>query len=88
VLETGEGMRGGKMRKLQLRLAEQTMTCSYDRANTGSSSPAPTPRTGQDIVEDLYALLAAANVPDPICWWGTRREACSSSFTHANILIR
>jgi pimeloyl-ACP methyl ester carboxylesterase len=58
-------MRGGAMRNLQLKLAEQTLTCSYDRANTGSRSPAPTPRTGQDFVEDLHALLVAANVPGP-----------------------
>jgi pimeloyl-ACP methyl ester carboxylesterase len=65
VLETGEGAPGTVMRNLQLRLAERTMTCTYDRANTGSSSSAPKPRTAQDIVEDLHALLAAASVPGP-----------------------
>ena len=42
-----------------------TRVCRYDRANTGSSDPAPLPRTGQDIVADLHALLTAANVPGP-----------------------
>ena len=65
VLETGEGAAGQAMKNLQLKLAERTMTCAYDRANTGSSSSAPKPRTGQNVIEDLHALLAAANVPGP-----------------------
>ncbi len=65
ILETGEGAPGQAMRILQLKLAARTLTCAYDRANTGSSSPAPQPRSGQDVTEDLHALLAAAQVPGP-----------------------
>jgi len=40
-------------------------TCSYDRANTGRSDPAPTPRTAQDAVDDLDALLKAIDAKPP-----------------------
>jgi hypothetical protein len=39
--------------------------CTYDRANVGRSDPAPTPRTSDDVVADLRALLAAAPVDGP-----------------------
>jgi pimeloyl-ACP methyl ester carboxylesterase len=37
----------------------------YDRAGLGQSDPAPRPRTIQDAVADLHALLHAAQVPGP-----------------------
>jgi pimeloyl-ACP methyl ester carboxylesterase len=37
----------------------------YDRAGLGQSDPAPQPRTIQDAVADLHALLHAAQVPGP-----------------------
>ena len=40
-------------------------TCTYDRANRGSSDAAPKPRTSADVVADLYALLKAAAIPPP-----------------------
>jgi pimeloyl-ACP methyl ester carboxylesterase len=47
-------------------------SCAYDRAGMGQSDPppdgsdgAPGPVTLQDGVEDLHALLAAADVPPP-----------------------
>ena len=45
--------------------AQFTRVCRYDRANTGDSDPAPLPRTGEDAVADLHALLTAAAVPGP-----------------------
>jgi pimeloyl-ACP methyl ester carboxylesterase len=53
--------------EVQNRVARFTRACSYDPANGlwGRSDPAPTPRTGKDIVADLHALLAAAKVPGP-----------------------
>src|SRR5437762_5652980 len=42
-----------------------TRVCVYDRANTGRSDRAPTPRTSQDLVEDLHSLLANAGVAGP-----------------------
>ena len=54
---------------LQNRLARQTRACSYDPARQNGpasrSDSAPAPRTGNDRVRDLHALLAAAKVPGP-----------------------
>jgi pimeloyl-ACP methyl ester carboxylesterase len=47
-------------------LSETTRVCAYDRAGTGVSDPAPDgPRTVDDIVDDLHALLAAADITPP-----------------------
>lgn len=56
-------------------LAADHRVCAYDRPGTlratdpptltDRSSPVPMPRTAQDVVEDLHALLAAAHVPGP-----------------------
>ncbi len=53
--------------EVQDRVAKFTRACSYDPANGlwGRSDPAPTPRTGADVVADLHALLGAAKVPGP-----------------------
>lgn len=39
--------------------------CVYDRANIGSSDSAPTPRSAQEVVDDLSSLLATANEEPP-----------------------
>lgn len=39
--------------------------CAYDRANIENSDPAPTPRSAQDVVTDLEALLSAAGEDPP-----------------------
>jgi alpha/beta hydrolase fold len=47
-------------------LSKTTRVCSYDRAGIGSSDPAPQrARTVDDIVDDLHALLASAEIPGP-----------------------
>ncbi|MCV7079278.1 alpha/beta fold hydrolase [Mycobacterium szulgai] len=56
-------------------LARQHRVCAYDRPGTlrsstpptitDRSSPAPMPRTAQDVVADLHALLGAARLPGP-----------------------
>jgi pimeloyl-ACP methyl ester carboxylesterase len=56
-------------------LADEHRVCAYDRPGTlrfpdppsisDRSSPVPMPRTAQDVVGDLHALLAAAHVPGP-----------------------
>jgi pimeloyl-ACP methyl ester carboxylesterase len=53
--------------EVQNQVARFTRACSYDPANApwGRSDPAPTPRTANDLVADLHALLAAAKVPRP-----------------------
>jgi pimeloyl-ACP methyl ester carboxylesterase len=65
VLETGEGGTVREFSQIQKKLAELTTTCAYDRANNGQSDKVATPRTAKDVVEDLHALLAAAEVPGP-----------------------
>ena len=65
VVEAGLGMPADWMSELQKPLARQYMTCSYDRANMGSSGKAPTPRTAAEIVSDLHQLLKTANVAGP-----------------------
>jgi pimeloyl-ACP methyl ester carboxylesterase len=39
--------------------------CSYDRAGLGASQPGPKPRTTDDQVDDLHAMLQAAGVEPP-----------------------
>jgi pimeloyl-ACP methyl ester carboxylesterase len=65
VLEAGEGVPSEAMSGLKGELAERGTACSYDRANTGQSGSAPTPRTAAEIAADLNALLSAASVPGP-----------------------
>ncbi len=50
---------------VQPALAERTRVCSYDRAGTGGSVPASAPRTTTQAVEDLHALVEAAELPGP-----------------------
>jgi pimeloyl-ACP methyl ester carboxylesterase len=46
-------------------LPPDVRACSYDRANIGESDPAPTPRSAQDVVDDLSTLLEAAGEEPP-----------------------
>ena len=50
------------------RIAAATRICSYDRAGTGRSDPAPEdrPRTADDVIADLHALIAAAGLDGPL----------------------
>jgi len=65
VLEAGYGDDGTMWAPVQLRVSTFTRVCSYDRANLARSDDAPVPRTAQQIVDDLHALLAAADVQPP-----------------------
>lgn len=71
VLEPGQGDPRSGFEQIQDDLAATTTTCTYDRANVGESGTAPTPRTSLDVVEDLHALLLAADVPTPYVLAGT-----------------
>jgi pimeloyl-ACP methyl ester carboxylesterase len=55
----------GSFADIQLKVMEFTSACTYDRANTGLSDQAPTPRTSQDMVDDLHQLLVNANIAGP-----------------------
>ncbi len=67
VLEAGSGNSADTWAAVQPQIAHFTRVCSYDRAGLGQSDPAPTGvRTVQDSVDDLHALLAAADISGPI----------------------
>ena len=53
------------MEPIRSAYSADVRVCSYDRANTGNSGSAPTPRTADDIAADLHGLLEAAEVPGP-----------------------
>ena len=70
ILETGHPNPGGiqdfEGSEFVAELAERTTTCAYDRAGTGNSDPAPLePRSADDVVEDLHALVDEAEVDGP-----------------------
>jgi pimeloyl-ACP methyl ester carboxylesterase len=65
ILEAGYGDDGTMWAPVQLRASTFTRVCSYDRANLARSDDAPVPRTAQQIVDDLHALLTAADVQPP-----------------------
>jgi pimeloyl-ACP methyl ester carboxylesterase len=47
-------------------VSKHTLACAYDRAGLGKSDPSPKgPRTIQDMVDDLHALLTDAPIPGP-----------------------
>jgi pimeloyl-ACP methyl ester carboxylesterase len=50
---------------VQPEIAKFARVCTYDRAGLGWSDPAPTPRTSQQIVSDLHALLTNAEIEPP-----------------------
>jgi pimeloyl-ACP methyl ester carboxylesterase len=47
------------------RVSDITRACVYDRAWLGKSDPGPAPRTSEQMVKELYALLKAAEVSGP-----------------------
>jgi alpha/beta hydrolase fold len=71
VFEVGQGEPRSDAALLQGTLAHEYMTCTYNRANKGKSSEAPTPRTAGEIVDDLHQLLETADVPGPYVLEGT-----------------
>src|SRR5829696_9127066 len=50
---------------VQATIAKVTHARAYDRANVGSSDPAPKPRSVQQMADDLDALLTVAGIPGP-----------------------
>ncbi|MBI2332295.1 MAG: alpha/beta hydrolase [Chloroflexi bacterium] len=65
ILETGLGDTSASWAHVQDAVAQFTSVFVYDRAGIGQSDPAPTPRTCQNMVDDLSALLKAANILPP-----------------------
>src|SRR6476619_1203680 len=65
VLEHGMATESDSWAAVQRAVAQFTRVCAFDRAGRGTSDPAPTPRTSEDMVADLHTLLANAHVPGP-----------------------
>ena len=65
VMDAGLGAGSSEWSFIAPKIAAGTRVCVYDRANTGRSDHAPTPRTSQDLVDDLHAILTNAGVPGP-----------------------
>jgi pimeloyl-ACP methyl ester carboxylesterase len=63
ILEAGEAVPSDAMDAVRAAYDSDLRVCSYDRANQGQSGSAPTPRTADDLIQDLHGLLAAAKVP-------------------------
>jgi pimeloyl-ACP methyl ester carboxylesterase len=67
ILESGLGDPAALWYGIETAVSGFTRVCSYDRPGTigGASDPAEGPRTGDDVVVDLHALMQAAGVPGP-----------------------
>ena len=66
ILESGSpGMTSADWSGVQSSIAQFTHVCAYDRANVGSSDPAPMPRTVEEMADDLHTLLHSAGIPGP-----------------------
>ncbi|HUL34938.1 MAG TPA: alpha/beta hydrolase [Candidatus Eisenbacteria bacterium] len=65
VLDTGLGVPAVGWDLVQPTVASYTRVCSYDRAGYGWSTPGPMPRTSEQIVKELHALLTAAGEKGP-----------------------
>lgn len=67
VLDAGLGDSAASWSGVIPGIAAFTQVVSYDRPNTqaGASDAAPTPRSGDDVVADLHALLDNAALPGP-----------------------
>lgn len=67
VMEAGLGGTFLDWSRVQPELANTTRVCAYDRAGLGWSegNPASEPRTSQQIVRELHALLTNTGIPGP-----------------------
>ncbi len=65
ILEAGAGRAHDTWDAVWSALTTLTRVCRYDRAGIGQSERGPRPRTVQDVVTDLHALLRAAPVSGP-----------------------
>ena len=66
ILEAGIGASSLNWTTIQSTLSKFTQVCSYDRSGLGWSDPAASPRTIANAVEELYALITAAQIPVPL----------------------
>ncbi len=65
VLDAGLGCDSLEWALVQPEIAQFAKVCSYDRAGYGWSEESPYPRTSEQIVEELHALLSRSNIRPP-----------------------
>lgn len=65
ILDSGIGGFSLEWVPVQRLLSRQVRVCAYDRAGYGWSDPGPSPRTTDQIVEELHTLLQEAGVSPP-----------------------
>jgi pimeloyl-ACP methyl ester carboxylesterase len=65
VFDSGLGIGYKTWIAVMQQVQDQARVCAYDRAGLGDSDPAPTPRTSQQMGDDLKALLSKGHVPGP-----------------------
>lgn len=65
VIEAGMGDTSDSWLHIQTAVSEFTRVLIYDRAGMGQSDVPPRPRTCQDMVDDLSALLKGAQMDPP-----------------------
>lgn len=65
ILDAGLGVPAAGWDLVQPGVAKFTRVCSYDRAGYGWSTSGTMPRTSEQIVKELHALLAAAGEKPP-----------------------
>jgi pimeloyl-ACP methyl ester carboxylesterase len=66
VLEAGSGMSADDWQDVQNRIGELTRVVAYDRAGYGRSDPGPLPRSGEQVVAEVTALLDATGIVGPL----------------------
>lgn len=61
------GFTGGQTlwKAVRDKVAQQTLTLTYERAGLGRSDPGPEPRSAKQIARELHALLKATKLPPP-----------------------
>lgn len=65
VIDAGSGEGRKEYQWLQSQVAAFTRVCTFDRAGLGRSDKGPKPRTSQQMVNELHALLSNARVDPP-----------------------
>ena len=88
VVDAGLGMPADWMSELQKPLARQYMTCSYDRANMGSSGKAPRRELRLSSSATFISYSEQPMWRARTCSSATRLAGSSSNSTDAVILMR
>lgn len=65
LLEAGASQTSSTWDSIWSELQVEATVLRYDRTTLGQSDPAPTPRTAEEIVTDLYALVKRLELPAP-----------------------